>query len=58
MAETVSSERALMKNFYTILTIFSVVTSYALLTFCALGAPENYAIADDATVKGKGQDGE
>ena len=42
----------------TILTIFSVVTSYALLTFCALGAPANYAIADDATIKGKGQDGE
>jgi hypothetical protein len=58
MAETVSSERALMKNFHTILTILSVVTSYALLTFCALGAPESYTIADDATVKGKGQDGE
>jgi hypothetical protein len=47
-----------MKNFYAILTIFSVVTFHALLTFCALGAPLDYAIADDVTVKGKGQDGE
>ena len=47
-----------MKNFYAILTIFSAVTSHALLTFCALGAPANYAIVDDAAVKGKGQDGE
>jgi len=46
-----------MKTFGPILTIFCVVASYALLTFSALGAPENYA-ADDATVKGKGQDGE
>ena len=42
-----------MKSFYTILTIFSAVTFHALLTFCALGAPENYAIADDGTVKGR-----
>ena len=47
-----------MKTFGPILTIFCVVASYALLTFCALGAPENYAVADDATVRGKGQDGE
>jgi hypothetical protein len=47
-----------MKNFYTILSIFSAITVYALLTFCAPGAPANYAIADDVTVKGKGQDGE
>ena len=40
-----------MKDFYTILTIFSAVTFYALLTFCAPGAPANYAIADDGTVK-------
>ena len=46
-----------MKNFYTIFTIFSAVTSYALLTFSAPGAPANYAIADDATVKGNGRDG-
>lgn len=47
-----------MKSFYSILTIFSAVTFHALLTFCALGAPLDYAIADDVTVKGKGQDGE
>jgi hypothetical protein len=26
-----------MKNFYTILSIFSAITVYALLTFCAPG---------------------
>jgi hypothetical protein len=46
-----------MKSFYSILTIFSAVTFHALLAFCALGAPANCAIVDDATVKGKGRDG-
>ena len=47
-----------MKNFYTIFTIFSAVVSLALLTCCAVGAPANYTIPDDATVTGKGRDGE
>jgi hypothetical protein len=46
-----------MKSFYSILTIFSALTFHALLTFCALGAPASYTIADDATVKGNGRDG-
>ena len=45
-----------MKDFYTILTNFSAVTFYGLLTFWAPGAPANYAIADDSTVKWKGKD--
>jgi hypothetical protein len=46
-----------MKTFYSILTIFSAVTFHALLTFCALGAPASYTVADDPTVKGNGRDG-
>jgi len=45
-----------MKSFYSILTIFSAVTFHALLTFCVLGAPASYTIADDPTVKGNGRD--
>jgi hypothetical protein len=40
-----------MKNFHTILTISGAVIFHALLTFCTLGSPANYAIADDGTVK-------
>jgi hypothetical protein len=47
-----------MKKSHSALIILGCVIGYFLLTSLALSQPLPYAIADDPTIKGKGQDGE